>query len=49
MKKTRAKEFKVYHLQHLFWGVFVRGFLSWGFLSGGLLSRGFCPDTSTVT
>ena len=29
MKKTRAKKFKVrmfYHLQNLFWGVFVQGF-----------------------
>ena len=58
MKKTRrAKKFKVrmfYHLQNLFWGVFVQGFFALGgyvqgFLSGGLclwgLSRGFCPDT----
>ena len=38
MKKTRAKKFKVrmsYHLQNLFWGVFV----------GGFMSGGVCPDT----
>ena len=38
MKKTRAKEFKVYNLQNLFWGVFGLG----GFCRG-FMSRGFCP------
>ena len=41
MKKTRAKKFKVtmfYHLQNLFWGVFV----------GGFMSGGFCPVTITL-
>ena len=40
MRKTRAKKFKVrmfYHLQNLFWGVFVWGVLAWGVLSGGVL------------
>ena len=45
MKKTRAKKFKVkmfYHLQNLFWGVFVqRGEFVGGFLSGGLCLGGF--------
>ena len=53
MKKTRAKKFKVrmfYHLQNLFWEVFVPGvFGLGGFVRGGLSGvrvRGFfCPDT----
>ena len=48
MKKTRAKKFKVrifYHLQNLFWGVFVQGgeFVGGfcqGFMSGRFLSWG---------
>ena len=46
MKKTRAKKFKVrlfYHLQNLFWGVFVRGVFGLGVLSRGFLSEGLCP------
>ena len=41
MKKARAKKFKVrmfYHLQNLFWGVFV-----WGLCPGD-----FCPVTITL-
>ena len=49
MKKTRAKKFKVrmffYHLQSLFWGFCVRGFLAWRVFVGGFMSGGFCPDT----
>ena len=41
MKKTRAKKFKVrmfYHLQNLFWGVFVRGGFGLGvFCPGGFV------------
>ena len=48
MKKTTAKKFKVrmfYHLQDLFWVLFVQGVFVGGFMSGEFLSRGFCPDT----
>ena len=41
MKKTRTTKFKVrmfYHLQKLFWEVFVRGGFGLGVMSGG-----FCP------
>ena len=51
MKKTRAKKFKVgmfYHLQNLFWGVFVRvvfglGGFCLGGVSGGLCLGDFVP------
>ena len=50
MKKTRAKKFKVrmfYHLQNLFWGVFVRGVLALGIsvqgFVGGFMSGGRIP------
>ena len=53
MKTTRAKKFKVrmlYHLQNLFWGVFVRGGFGLGVLSRGfcwgVVPGGFCPDTT---
>ena len=54
MKKTRATKFKVrmfYHLQNLFWGVFVRGvfglgaFVRGGFVGGYMSGRGVCPVT----
>ena len=48
MKKTRAKKFKVYHLQNLFWGVFGFGVFVWGVV-GGFMSGGFCPDTVFLT
>ena len=38
--KARAKKFKVrmfYHLQNLFWGVFVRGFCVGGICPGGFV------------
>ena len=53
MKKTRAKKFKVrmfYHLQNLFWGVFVQGVFGLGVFVGGLCPGvfvwGVCPNTN---
>ena len=40
----RGKKFKVrmfYHLQNLFWGVFVRGVFGLGFFVGEFMSGGF--------